>query len=275
MSSPRALCGLALACGLILGSGLAGSPQARAADPGSLSDVADCAIRNLPPAAHAHAKVVARSGKGKEHAFEVEYWSRTAPEGTRQIVIVDPNAPKDAVSAYLFSDGDSIGEAWAYSAKKGKAVKIESRGPKARLFDTNLSLEDFARFARVVFPGQVRRLADAEIGGRKAYVVETKPAPDSGSAYSRIVTSIDQEWCLILRRESYDAAFAKAAKPRKLYQVAPADVRVDGKFANGSRARQDDAKDGSTTEMQILSLELPAQLDESLFTPDALPRAGH
>jgi outer membrane lipoprotein-sorting protein len=275
MSSPRAPRALALACSLILGSGVAASPQARAADAGSISEVADCAIRNLPPAAHAHAHVVARSAKGKDRAFEVEYWSRTAPEGTRQIVIVDPNAPESTTSAYLFSDGNSIGEAWAYSAKAGKATKIESRGPKARLFGTNLSLEDFARFARVVFPGQVRRLADTEIDGRKAYVIETKPSPDSGSEYSKIVTSIDKEWCVILRRESYDASFAKGAKPRKVYRVAPADVRVDGNFANGSRGRQDDAKDGSTTEMQILSLELPTQLDESLFTPDALPRAGH
>jgi hypothetical protein len=274
MSSARVSRALAVAWIVAFAAAVASSPQARAQS-GSMTEVADCAIRNLPPAAHAHAKVVARSAKGKEHAFEVDYWSRTSPEGTRQIVIVDPNAPKDAVAAYLFSDGDSIGEAWAYSAKKGKAVKIEGRGAKARLFDTNLSLEDFARFARVVFPGQVRRLDDGEIGGRKVYVIETKPSADSGSEYAKIVTSIDKEWCLILQRESYDAAFAKAAKPRKLYQVAPADVRVDGKFANGTRARQDDAKDGSSTEMQILSLELPAQLDESFFTPDALPRAGH
>jgi hypothetical protein len=245
------------------------------ADSGSLEEVADCAIRNLPPSAHAHAVLKARVAGGAERSIDVDYWSRTGDEGTRKIVVAQRAAPDDAVSVYLFSDGDAIGEAWTFAKKDGKAKRVEARGPDARLFGSNVSLEDFARFARVVFPGQVRRLADAEVGGRKAYVIETKPAPDSGSEYARIVTSIDREWCLILRRESFDAAFENGARARKTYQVAPADVKVQGQFANGTRARQEDARDGSSTELQVLDLELPAKVDESFFTPAALPRAAH
>lgn len=247
------------------------------ADPaaGSITEVADCAIRNLPPSAHGVAKVTTRDAKGAETTIEVDYWSRTDPAGTRKIVIARRAAPADAIAAYLFSDGDAIGETWAFTKSAGKARRIAPNGPEAHLFSTSMSLEDFARFARVVFPGQVRRLPDADVSGRKAYVIETKPAPDAGSEYSRIVTSIDREWCLILRRESYDSSFEKGARPRKLYQIEPGDVRLDGAFANAKRAKQDDAKTGASTTMEVESLELPAKVDEAFFTPDALPSASH
>jgi hypothetical protein len=242
---------------------------------GSIQEVADCAIRNLPPSAHARAVLEVRTADGAERDVDVDYWSRTGEEGTRKIVISWRGAPDNAVSAYLFSDGDAVGEAWLFSKSDGKARRLEGGVGTARLFKSNVSLEDFARFARVVFPGQVRRLPDADVSGRKAYVIETKPAPDAGSAYSRIVTSIDREWCLILRRESFDSAYEKGAKPRKIYQVAPADVKQQDGFTNAWRARQDDAQDGSSTEMKIIDLELPAKVDESFFTPAALERAAH
>jgi hypothetical protein len=247
---------------------------ARAGAAGSIQEVMDCAIRNLPPSAHGVAKLVTTTD-GAERTLEVDYWSRTDDPGGRKIVIAQRGAPDDVTSAYLFSDGDAIGEVWAFTRADGKARRIKATGPEARLFATSMSLEDFARFARVVFPGQVRRLNDAQIDGRKAYVIETKPAPDAGSEYSRILTSIDREWCMILRRESFDATFEDGARARKTYSVEPADVRIDGKFANAKRARQIDASDGSSTRMEVLELELPAKVDESFFTPDALTRASH
>jgi len=245
-----------------------------AARAGSIQEVYDCAARNLPPSAHAHVQLTAHVGSGEPHTLQVEYWSRTAPEGTREVVIARRGAPASEIAAYLVSDGDAIGEAWAYTPAHKKAQRIRTAGVEVRMFGSNVSLEDFARVARVLFPGQVRRLDDAEIGGRKAFVVETRPAPDGGSAYSRIVTSIDKEWCMVLRRESYDAQFEKGEKPRKIYSVEPPDVKIDAGFANAHRARQDDAKDGSSTQMEVLELELPAKLDDAMFTPDALSRAA-
>jgi outer membrane lipoprotein-sorting protein len=238
-----------------------------------LEEVYDCASRNLPPAAHAHAQLVTSRG-GKSRTVDVEYWSRTSPEGTRNVVVARQKAPKGEIAAYLVSDGDAIGEAWTYTPAKKKPERLELKGGEVRMFGTNVTLEDFARFGRVLFPGQVRRMADADVGGRQAYVVETKPSPGGGSEYSRIVTSIDKEWCSIVRRESYEARFEKAAKPRKLYSVEPADMKVQGGFSTPLRARLDDAKDGSSTTVQVTELELPAQLDDAQFTPDALSRAA-
>jgi len=269
MSSARAPSVLAVF--LLLGAPAAAPALAAT---GSIQEVVDCALRNLPPSAHGVAKLVTRASDGSEKAVEVDYWSHQPDLGARQIVIARRAASSGEVAAYLFSDGDAIGEAWAYAKGQAKAQRITTRGVEVRLFGSAVSLEDFARFARVAFPGKVRRLDDAEIGGRKVYVVETTPGPDSGSEYARIVTSIDREWCAILRRESFDPSFENGSRPRKTYSVEPADVRVDGKFANPRRARLEDAKDGSSTQMEVLSLELPAAVDDTFFSPDALPRAS-
>ncbi|MFI5315214.1 MAG: outer membrane lipoprotein-sorting protein [Myxococcota bacterium] len=272
MSSARAASVLPVFLAAAVAVGIAPAVRAQS---GSIAEVADCAIRNLPPSAHGHAKLVSRAADGVGKTIEVDYWSHTPDLGARQIVIALRGAPDGEVAAYLFSDGDAIGEAWAYTKGAAKAQRITTTGVEVRFFGTSLSLEDFARFARVVFPGRLRRLADAEIGARKVYVIETQPAPDAGSAYARIVTSIDREWCLILRRESFDAGFEGGARARKIYRVDPADVRVDGKFANAKRARQEDAEYSASTEMEVLELELPAKVDDAFFTPDALPRASH
>jgi outer membrane lipoprotein-sorting protein len=270
MTSPGVSRVVAVLCAALGGALLLAAP-ARA---GSIQEVYDCAARNLPPSAHARVQLTSRIGNGEPHTVQVEYWSRTAPEGTRNVMVARRGAPDGEIAGYLVSDGDAIGEGWAYTRAHKKPERISTAGIEVRMFGSNVSLEDFARVGRVLFPGQVRRLDDAEIGGRKAFVVETRPSADGGSAYARIVTSIDKEWCMVLRRESYDAQFEKGERPRKIYSVEPADVKLDSGFANAHRARLDDAKDGSTTQMEVLELELPAKVDDATFTPDALARAA-
>ena len=126
----------------------------------------------------------------------------------------------------------------------------------------------------MVFPGEVRQLADASVDGRPVYVVQTKPAPDAESEYSRIVTSIDKEHCLPLRRESFDPklregrAAAQDLHGRARRREGQRQVRV------AVRAQLDDAKDGSQTRLVVDRFDLPPQVDPSFFTPEALARAG-
>jgi hypothetical protein len=189
------------------------------------------------------------------------------------IVIARRDAPAEVPAAYLVRDGDAIGEAWSWRKGDARAKRIEA-GSDTRLFGSKLTLEDFARFARVVFPGQVRRLPDAELDGRKVYVVETTPAPNAGSSYTKIVTSIDQETCTVLSRDSYDSGYFGGAKPRKTYRVAPADVVTQDGFSNAKRAEARDRRNGSTVRMEVQSLEIPAKVDESFFSAERLPDAG-
>ena len=98
---------------------LAIAPPARAA---TIADVLDCVLANLPPAGHASAKLITRaSANAPEHTIEFEYWSLQIDPGVRRVVIARRAVPADQVSAYLFSDGEAIGEAWEYQKSARQA----------------------------------------------------------------------------------------------------------------------------------------------------------
>jgi outer membrane lipoprotein-sorting protein len=248
------------------------APPARAA---SLEEVVNCALGNLSPIAHRTGKFVTRaSATSTERTIEWEYWALQQDAGLRKVVIARKGAANGEVAAYLFQDGDAVGETWQYVKGQPEAERVRLTGEEARLFGTNFSLEDYARTARVVFPGQVRQLPEATLDGRGVYVVETHPAPGSKSDYERLVTSIDKERCTVLRREAYDDQFEGGKRARKVYAVAPGGVAADGKFFTPVRSQLDDLKDGSETHIVVEKFDLPTSLDPEKFTPEALPRAG-
>ena len=242
----------------------------RAALGASIEEVVDCAVRSLPPAAHGAFVLRWRSAKGEEREVKGKYWAEQPAEGARKVIVASSGGEAGARAAYLFSEGDAVGELWRWTPDQSDARRIVARGSEGELFGTDLSFEDFARFARISFPGQLRRLDDGTVAGRPVYIVETKPPPDSGSEYSRIVTSVDKELCVILRRESYQAGFAGGERPRKLLSVDPKDVVREKGFARATNALLQDQQDGSQTRVQLVDLDLEAKLPQGFFTPENL-----
>jgi hypothetical protein len=239
----------------------------------SLEQVMECFVKAIPPAVHGRFALTHIHGDKSEHTAAGEYWAELPETGARKVLVASSDAWDGKAGAYLFSDGDALGEAWAWRQGEAKAVKIAAHSPDAFVFHTDVSFEDFARFARIVSPGQIRRLPDAAVEGREVFVLEIKPGPDARSIYDRVVTSIDKEWCTPLRREGYSAKFENGARPLRVFSVAPADVKLEKGFARATKARLQDLSDGSETRVELVDLELGAEPDESFFTPENLPRA--
>jgi hypothetical protein len=187
-------------------------------------------------------------------------------------VIASPDAWDGKAGAYLFSEGDALGEAWAWKQGDAQATRVPAHSPEAFVFHTDVAFEDFARFARIVAPGQIRRLPDTSIGGRYVFVLETRPGPDARSIYERVITSIDREWCTPLRREGYSPAFEKGERPVRVMTIDPKDVKLEKGFARVQRARLEDNSDGSSTIVKLEDLSIGDPLPESFFTPEHLPQ---
>jgi len=240
----------------------------------SIGEVIDCALRSLPPSAHGKFVLTSRSAQGSERTVHGEYWAEQPQDSGRRVVVVSRGGANMARAAYLFSEGDTVGEAWLWTPDHGDARRIKARGEEGRLFGSDVTLEDFARFARINFPGQLRRLDDATVAGRSVYVVETRPAPDVGSEYGRILSSLDKEWCVILRRESFEATFEGGSRPRKVLSVDPKDVKHEKGFARATSALLQDLRDGTQTTVTLEDLSLDAKLPGSFFTPGKLAEAA-
>lgn len=238
-----------------------------------MEEVLDCVLRSLPPSVHGRFVLTLVHADGKERSVSGEYWAEAPQDSGRRVVVASRGGAAGARAAYLFREGDTIGEVWRWTPEHEAAQRIEAHGNQGELFGTDVNLEDFARFARINFPGQLRRLDDAEIDGRPVFVVETRPAPDAGSAYQRLVSSIDKAWCTVLRRECYESAFEGGAKPSKVLSVDPKDVKQEKGFARVTSATLADERDGSQTRVQLEDLSLDEKLPVDFFTPEQLAQA--
>lgn len=254
-------------------------PAARAAaDKGtgahSLEQVMECFLKGIPASTHGRFSLVHHHapGQGPDHTAAGEYWAELPEVGARKVVVASKDAWNGKAGAYLFSEGDALGEAWGWKEGEPAAKKIERGSAEAYVFHTDVSFEDFARFARIVSPGQIRRLPDATVEGRPVFVLEIRPGPDAHSTYDRIVTSIDQAWCLPLLREGYSASFDGGAKPMHVTRVNPADVKQEQGYARATRATLVDNTDGSDTVVELVDLAIDEKLPADFFTPEHLPR---
>jgi hypothetical protein len=267
----RARCaGAALA---LLVSVAAGASADQGEGAHSLEQVMDCFVKGIPPSAHGRFALTHVHQGVSEHTASGQYWAELPETGARKVLIASPDAWDGKAGAYLFSEGDALGEAWAWKHGDPKPARVQAHSPEAFVFHTDVSFEDFARFARIVAPGQIRRLPDTSIGGRYVFVLETRPGPDARSIYDRVITSIDKEWCTPLRREGYSPAFEKGERPVRVVTIDPQDVKVEKGFARVQRALLEDNSDGSKTIVKLEDLELGEKLPDAFFTPENLPKA--
>jgi hypothetical protein len=268
---PKLVRSLAVACAFVCAVSV--SPLPAAAAGGSMEEVLDCTLRALPPSVHGRFVLTHTHADGKQQIVNGEYWSETPTDAGRRVVIASSGGPANARAAYMFREGDSVGEVWRWTPENAAAQRIQAKGSQGELFGTDVSMEDFARFARINFPGRLRRLDDAEIAGRPVFVIETTPAPDAGSEYEKLVSSLDKGWCVVLRRESFEKGFADGAKPSKVMTVDPKDVVQQKGFARVAKALLSDNRDGSTTQAQLEDLSIDTQLPADFFTPEKLGQA--
>jgi hypothetical protein len=244
--------------------------RARAQEHLSLEEVIDCWSKSLPPSAHGGFTLTWKSGKGEERKIEGYYWAEQPKDAGRNVIIASKGEAGGKPAAYLIREGDEIGEVWVATPQAPTAKKVIARGEAGELYGTDITFEDFARFARMLFPGQLRRLDDAVVEGRQTYVVQTRPAPDEGSEYSNIVSALDKEWCVVLRRECFETSYEGGKVARKVITSDPKAVKHEQGYARATRAVMTDAKDGSETHVELVDLTLDAKLIPEFFAPEKL-----
>jgi len=98
------------------------------------------------------------------------------------------------------------------------------------------------------------------------YRVESRPPLDR-SPYSRIVTSVDRQWCVPLRGEFYETG---ASKPRKELTVPASFVLKVGNSWVAHRSVLRDLRDGTESEIMLRSLTEVAPLPEVAFSAEDL-----
>lgn len=235
-----------------------------------VTEIDACIRRNLP--ARASIQTVSltahdRSGESRELRGKI-YWQRTE-KGHNQMMAEVEAPPADRGSRYLFLERESGSDTFVFLPELGKKRRIHPRSASGSLFGTDFSYEDIEH-VRSISGGEsaAERLPDAEVGGRQVSVVAVSPAPESESAYRRIVYFVDAETCVILKIEFYGSG----ERPDKVMDADPAAVTKEGEGWVPRHLQMRNLVADTRSELRVDEIELDPKIPEKIFSAGYLER---
>lgn len=260
----------ALAAGVLLAAAL-GAGAAPGVD---VEAVQRCLAANAPERSSRYQLGFAsRDAAGRVAEQRAQLYWRRFPEGERRVLLRLEAPEKVAGSALLaIVKPEALPEIYLYLPELGQPQRIH-RVEQLRGFLGRSGVE-LAELWRVVeaTPELAERLvdADATVAGRPAWAVEGDFEIPRQKGMERVRSLVDQTTCVPLRVESFDPAGAA----RRRLDVDPAHVARFGERWLPRELVFTDLRDGATATVEVLSVEIDAEMPAGLLTRKALV-SGH
>lgn len=262
----RSLCRLCLLLGLfplVAGTTPAESAEAIASAQPTGRDLAQQAHDRdvgADSVAQMQMELVTASGAARVREFTV--YSKTS--GPIRKGLIRFTAPADiAGTGFLVLEiPDGTSDQFLYLPALKRSRRIVS-GQKNRSFvNSDFTYEDMER----------RRLDDAdyqiagaeEVDGFPCWVLETRPHPDTGSAYSLIKSWIGKTMAVPLRAEYYD----RKGAPVKTYRVNKVE-QIQGLWTE-TQVVMKNLEDRHETRLRVVKINYNTGLDDAVFTTRSL-----
>jgi outer membrane lipoprotein-sorting protein len=243
-------------------------PYALAQD-SSVSEVLACARRNFPEKSSTQTvEFTATDRTGYQKVSRATIHVKKMDDGLRRVVTRFSRPLDIRGSALLMVENDNT-EMWIYNPEMRNTKRLSARASMGNLFGTDFSYEDFRRLQGLNRPGENMLKADSVVDGRPVWVVETQPAAEEQSSYSRVLSYIDVETCVTLRSESYERS---AAIPRKVLEADSSQLRQTGGIWIAHDMIMRDVLDETMTRLVIEDLEVDVEIDDKCFLHSRLGR---
>jgi outer membrane lipoprotein-sorting protein len=233
----------------------------------TVDEILKCLEANAP-ATSAIQTVTMRSvdRTGAETEFQSKIFWRKFDDGLSRVLIRVYSPPNRRGSALLLIEQKGRSDIFMYLPDLRKTKRVSKRAVQGSMFGTDLTYEDFERIQGMAEDSEGKRLADAEVDGRPAYVLEFEPARGEESEYERIVLKVDQERCVPIQLDHFEAG----DRLRKQIAMPPDKV---GDFS-GKKVPQlirvKDLVDGTHTDLVIEEIELDVEIPEEDFSSHSL-----
>jgi Outer membrane lipoprotein-sorting protein len=241
-----------------------------AAAQNDIAAVRDCLKRNVPKKSSVqtvHFTSFDRIGGSRE--FRGKILATTMDDGTRRAKLCISQPPEMRGSEVLSIEvkGEPP-QNFLYTTEFRKAKRVSGDGAGGSVFGTDFTYEDLQRFMQLNRPESTERMPDGALEGRGVYVVQSKPSDPNGSAYSKILSYVDKDTCIVLKSESFEGAErlrkVLTAKPEPMYSEngvhAPAEVEMK------------DVRDQTRTIVAVEDLEVDGAVDKRSFEVSELGR---
>jgi hypothetical protein len=197
------------------------------------------------------------------------YWKRFQDGLSKMLMrFADPPEMRGAALLMVETQQDE-NDMFMYLPELGRVKRVTSRMTSASMFGTDFSYEEFERMQGMARSSETTRLADARVGARDAYVLETRPERKS-SAYERIVSFIDKQTCLLLRADFFE----RGDEARKLLTVDAASIAEVGGVWYAKQLLMRDLRDETETSMRVEKVEVGVSIPPKMFSQTELVAGG-
>ena len=233
--------------------------------------VTDCVKANQPRLSAEQTvtlRTVDRTGAARDSEATI-YWQKF---GEKSKALIRFNAPPDLRgSALLLLEQDERVDMFMYLPELRRVRRVSKHSVAGSMFGTDFTYEDFERLQGLGEDGELQRLPDAEVDGRKVFVLEGRPSRGEQSAYERSISFVDQESCIPIRTELYE----KGERLRKLLVIPAEEITREGEIWVPRHVLVKDLVNETRTELLVDEIELNKKFSRKLFSESALESRSH
>jgi len=227
-----------------------------------VDEITDCVKANQPQLSAEQTvtmRTVDRMGSARVSNATI-YWQKF---GENSKALIRFSAPEDLRgSALLMIQKGERADMFMYLPELRKVRRVTKRSVSGSMFGTDFSYEDFERFQGLAADGETKRLPDAEVEGRKVFVLEGRPSRAEESAYERIVSFVDQERCIPIHTELYE----KGERLRKVMVMPSENITKEADSWVPHLVLVKDLVNKTQTELLVDEIELDKKLPRKLFS---------
>lgn len=188
------------------------------------------------------------------------FWKPSKSGGTRvNLRIIEPAAM--AGSSYLLTQEGGQEEVYFALPGADHALRITGKNMSEPLWGTDFSYGEIKEVLGMLYAGETQRLADTTVSDRPAYVLETQTKVEE-TGYRKVVSSVDQKTCVLLRSEFYTRDM-----PRKILDGDVSTLLQADKYWSILGYTMTDVLRNTHTVLTLTDLSFDERLSEKLFDP--------
>lgn len=236
------------------------------------AEIQSCVQRNFPNDSMVQTiKMVSVDRLGVERVLEAEmFWQKDAETQLSNVLMTFDNPPELRGAAVLVLEKKPQNDMFMFLPELGKSRRITSQMVQGNMMGTDFSYEDFQRLQGLLTSLDSKRLPDATVAERPAYLTESTPS-DPSSEYSLVRSWVDHETCVPLQVELFIKGSDEPAKRLTMNPKAFSKEKV-GVFPR--EIAMNDLRTETSTTIVIEKLKVSVPIERKRFSQAELDRQG-
>ena len=207
--------------------------------------------------------VKATDREGATHEIKMKLFWKPGKDGLARMNL-RVLAPADLHgSSYLLLEQPKGEDVYFFLPANHTVLKVTGNEMTRPLWGTDFSYTEIKQVQGLLLDGMTKRIADANVGDRPAFVLETATRQET-TGYKKVVSYVDQASCTLTKSEF----FAKGAKPRKVLEADLSSLMKVDTYWLVLAYKMTNTAEGSHTDLTLGDLFLMEKNNEKMFDPE-------